>query len=122
MEPKAALSAIRDFIAPVAPSNAPDVSEGAKVVVDQSVKAGEVETSLKAERAAATEVEKPVDDGPQPGDLRLVIELDDASGAFVYKTVDRRTGETLQQFPREEVLKMRDGPDYETGDVFDGQA
>ncbi len=122
MEPKAALSAIRDFIAPVAPSNAPDVSEGAKVVVDQSAKAGEVETSLKAERAAATEVEKPVDDGPQPGDLRLVIELDDASGAFVYKTVDRRTGETLQQFPREEVLKMRDGPDYETGDVFDGQA
>lgn len=122
MEPKAALSAIRDFIAPVAPSNAPDVSEGAKVVVDQSARAGEVETSLKAERAAATEVEKPVDDGPQPGDLRLVIELDDASGAFVYKTVDRRTGETLQQFPREEVLKMRDGPDYETGDVFDGQA
>lgn len=122
MEPKAALSAIRDFIAPVAPSNAPDVSEGAKLVVDQSAKAGEVETSLKAERAAAAEVEKPVDDGPQPGDLRLVIEHDDASGAFVYKTVDRRTGETLQQFPREEVLKMRDGPDYETGDVFDGQA
>ncbi|ATC31924.1 hypothetical protein CA606_05910 [Caulobacter vibrioides] len=122
MEPKAALSAIRDFIAPVAPSNAPEVSEGAKVVVDQSAKAGEVETSLKAERAAAAEVEKPVDDGPQPGDLRLVIEHDDASGAFVYKTVDRRTGETLQQFPREEVLKMRDGPDYETGDVFDGQA
>lgn len=122
MEPKAALSAIRDFIAPVAPSNAPDVSEGAKVVVDQSAKAAEVEASLKAERGAAAAVEKPVDDGPQPGDLRLVIEHDDASGAFVYKTVDRRTGETLQQFPREEVLKMRDGPDYETGDVFDGQA
>ena len=122
MEPKAALSAIRDFIAPVAPSNAPDVSEGAKVVVDQSAKAAEVEASLKAERGAAAAVEKPVDDGPQPGDLRLVIEHDDASGAFVYKTVDRRTGETLQQFPREAVLKMRDGPDYETGDVFDGQA
>lgn len=122
MEPKAALSAIRDFIAPVAPSNAPEPSEGAKVVVDQSVKAAEVEAGLKAERAKVAEAEKSVDKGPLPGDLRLVIEHDEASGAFVYKTVDRRTGETLQQFPREEVLKMRDGPDYESGDVFDGQA
>lgn len=122
MEPKAALSAIRDFIAPVAPQNAPDVSEGAKPVLDPSAKAVEAEAALKAERANAAEVEKPVDDGPQPGDLRLVIEQDDASGAFVYKTVDRRTGETLQQFPREEILKMRDGADYESGDVFDGQA
>lgn len=122
MEPKAALSAIRDFVAPVAPSNAPEPSEGAKVVVDPFAKAAEVEAGLKAERAKAAEAEKPVDNGPQPGDLRLVIEHDDASGAFVYKTVDRRTGETLQQFPREEILKMRDGPDYETGDVFDGQA
>ncbi|MCY1647457.1 hypothetical protein OVA11_10435 [Caulobacter sp. SL161] len=122
MEPKAALSAIRDFIAPVAPSNAPDLSEGAKVVVGQPEKAVEAEMALKAERQLAAEPEKPVDDGPQPGDLRLVIEHDDASGAYVYKTVDRRTGETLQQFPREEILKMRDGPDYESGDVFDGQA
>ncbi|MDR7229717.1 flagellar protein FlaG [Caulobacter sp. BE264] len=122
MEPKAALSAIRDFIAPVAPSNALDLSEGAKSVVDQAAKVADAEAAVKSDRAQAAEAEKPVDDGPQPGDLRLVIEHDEASGAFVYKTVDRRTGETLQQFPREEVLKMRDGPDYETGDVFDGQA
>jgi flagellar protein FlaG len=92
--------------------------------LNPSAKAAEAEAALKAERAnaSAAEVEKPIDDGPQPGDLRLVIEQDDASGAFVYKTVDRRTGETLQQFPREEILKMRDGADYESGDVFDGQA
>jgi flagellar protein FlaG len=122
MEPKAALSAIRDFVAPVAPFNAPDPSEGAKVVIEEPAKVSQAEATPKDERARAVEAEKLVDDGPQPGDLRLVIEQDDASGAFVYKTVDRRTGETLQQFPREEVLKMRDGPDYETGDVFDGQA
>ena len=122
MEPKAALSAIRDFIAPVAPSSAPESSEGAKVVVDPFAKVAEIEAGLKVERAKVAEVEKPVDNGPLPGDLRLVIEQDDASGAFVYKTVDRRTGETLQQFPREEILRMRDGPDYEIGDVFDGQA
>ncbi|MBW8859396.1 MAG: hypothetical protein JF570_06570 [Caulobacter sp.] len=36
-------------------------------------------------------------DGPQPWDLRLVIEQDDATGTYVYKKVDRRTGETVQQ-------------------------
>ena len=122
MEPKAALSAIKDYLAPVSPPNAPEVSEGAKVVVGQVLQAAEAEVARRGEVAQKAEPAKPVNDGPQPGDLRLVIEHDDASGAFVYKTVDRRTGETLQQFPREEVLRMRDGVDYESGDVFDGQA
>ena len=125
MEPKAALSAIKDYVAPVSPPNAPEASEGAKAVVGQVFQAAEAEaarTTEGAQKAEPAKPAKPVDDGPQPGDLRLVIEHDEASGEFVYKTVDRRTGETLQQFPREEVLRMRDGADYESGDVFDGQA
>ncbi|AZS21491.1 flagellar protein FlaG [Caulobacter sp. FWC26] len=122
MEPKAALSAIKDYVAPVSPPNAPEASEGAKAVVGQVFQAVEAEAARTTEAAQKAEPAKPVDDGPQLGDLRLVIEHDEASGEFVYKTVDRRTGETLQQFPREEVLRMRDGADYESGDVFDGQA
>lgn len=122
MEPKAALSAIKDYVAPVSPPNAPEASEGAKAVVGQVFQAVEADVARTSDLAQKTEPAKPVDDGPQPGDLRLVIEHDEASGEFVYKTVDRRTGETLQQFPREEVLRMRDGVDYESGDVFDGQA
>lgn len=122
MEPKAAVSAIKDYVAPVSPPNAPEASEGAKAVVGQVFQAVEAEAARTTEAAQKAEPAKPVDDGPQPGDLRLVIEHDEASGEFVYKTVDRRTGETLQQFPREEVLRMRDGADYESGDVFDGQA
>lgn len=118
MEPKAALSAIRDFIAPVSPANAPDLSEGVNVV---SGKGGPV-AAAPAEKALPAEPAKPVDDGPQPGDLRLVIEQDDDSGEYIYKTVDRRTGETLQQFPREQVLKLRDETGYVSGDVFDGEA
>ncbi len=116
MEPKAALSAIRDFIAPVAPSNAPDPSEGAKVVSNEAARIATPEPAREAEPA------QPVDDGPQPGDLRLVIEQDDGTGQYVYKTVDRRTGETLQQFPREQILKLREEANYASGDVFDGQA
>jgi flagellar protein FlaG len=111
MEPKAALSAIRDFAASTATASiAPDLSEGANVVVAPAVQPIEHEPA------------PPVDDGPQPGDLRLVIEQDDDSGEYVYKTVDRRTGETLQQFPREQILKLRHEVTYASGDVYDGQA
>jgi flagellar protein FlaG len=122
MEPKAALSAIRDFIAPV---NAPDLSEGARAVQGQ-LKAA-LGHALPAEgdpAAPAVEAkpEAPVDKGPQPGDLRLVIEQAGDTGDYVYKTVDRRTGETLNQFPREEILKLREASRYHSGDVYDGKA
>ncbi len=57
---------------------------------------------------------------PQPGDLRLVIEQNQETGAFLYKTVDRRTGETLQILPREEVLKLKHAQGYGPGSVYDG--
>lgn len=51
-------------------------------------------------------------------DLRLVIEHDQASGSFIYKTIDRRTGEVVSQLPREEVVRMRDAMTYEAGTVI----
>ncbi len=69
----------------------------------------------------AAPVEKPAAaDGPQPGDLRLVIEQDSKTGTYVYKTVDRRTGDILQQFPREDVLRFKQAEHYDPGEVFDG--
>jgi len=53
-----------------------------------------------------------------PVDLRLVIEEDEASGSYVYKTVNRLTGEVLMQFPRDDVLKMREQIGYEAGAVI----
>lgn len=55
----------------------------------------------------------------QTADLRLVIEEDEATGAFVYKTLDRRTGEVVQQLPRESVLKAMAQDDYQPGMVVD---
>ena len=55
----------------------------------------------------------------QTADLRLVIEEDEATGAFVYKTLDRRTGEVVQQLPRESVLKAMAQDDYQPGLVVD---
>jgi len=60
-------------------------------------------------RAAATQ---------DPVDLRLIIEEDEASGTYVYKTVNRLTGEVLMQFPRDDVLKMHERVDYQAGAVI----
>jgi len=54
--------------------------------------------------------------------MRLVIEEDKASGTYVYKTVNRRTGEVVQQLPREQVLKLREALHYEAGSIVRAKA
>ena len=49
---------------------------------------------------------------------RLVIEQGSRAGSFVYKTLDRETGEVVRQLPSEEVLKMRQRDDYGVGAVI----
>jgi len=55
-------------------------------------------------------------------DLRLVIEEDAASGLFIYKTIDRRTGDVVQQLPREEVVRMHAVAEYEAGAIIKARA
>jgi flagellar protein FlaG len=59
-------------------------------------------------------------DGPAAEDpeQRLVIEEDQATGAVVYKRVDRRTGQVVAVFSRDVVLKMKDDADYVAGEVI----
>ena len=71
-----------------------------------------------AEAAAGPQAEEHPPAIGQP-DLRLVIEEDKSSGSFIYKTLDRRTGEIVQQYPREEVLRLRELPGYQPGDLTD---
>ena len=54
--------------------------------------------------------------------MRLVIEEDKASGSYVYKTVNRRTGEVVQQLPREQILKLREALNYEAGSIVRAKA
>ena len=59
---------------------------------------------------------------PQTGDdadLRLVIEDDKAAGSYVYVTINSVTGEVVSQVPREQLLKMREDPDYKPGSIID---
>jgi flagellar protein FlaG len=59
---------------------------------------------------------------PDPADLRLVIEEDQKAGCFVYKTIDWRTGQVVQQLPREQLLKMREAENYAAGAVISTKA
>lgn len=49
---------------------------------------------------------------------RLVIEQGPRAGSFVYKTLDRETGEIVRQLPSEEVLKLRENAGYGAGTVI----
>ncbi|CAN7177574.1 hypothetical protein LJR225_000405 [Phenylobacterium sp. LjRoot225] len=71
--------------------------------------------SLPAPNAAGA---KGVAAAPEEVDLRLEIVEDQVSGTYVYKTVNRRTGEVVQQYPREEILRLRDAAAYQVGEVI----
>lgn len=68
--------------------------------------------------AAPAKSAPPVAKGPDPVEMRLVIEMDQASGSFVYKTINRATGEVIQQLPRAEILRLREAGRYAAGTVI----
>jgi flagellar protein FlaG len=57
----------------------------------------------------------------EPINFRLVIDKDPITGSFIYRTVDRVTGETVSQYPSEEIVRMRDSGAYTAGTVFKGK-
>ena len=62
--------------------------------------------------------EQPAKVDPVPNQ-RLVIEEGPTQGSFVYKTVDRTTGEVIRQFPREELIKLIRSDGYQAGTFTD---
>ena len=55
-------------------------------------------------------------------DYRLVIEQGPRAGSYVYKTIDRQTGETIKQFPREDLIKLVGDPRYAAGTITSTRA
>ena len=69
--------------------------------------------------SAAPERQTPAEEAV---DLRLVIEEDKATGSYIYKTVNRETGEVITQLPRAEILKLRETVTYAAGQVIRAKA
>jgi flagellar protein FlaG len=70
--------------------------------------------------ARSAKASRPVID--EVADLRLVIEVDEGSGSYVYKTINRATGEVVLQFPRDELLRLQASADYEAGALIKARA
>ncbi len=64
---------------------------------------------------APTGNQTPLSENP---DLGLEIQDDQAAGAYVYKTIDRRTGAVVSQWPTEQLLRLREAPSYAAGSLI----
>ena len=55
---------------------------------------------------------------PPEYSLRLTVDKDPKTGDWVYKAIDRYTGEVVRQLPRQELLDMRKSSNYQAGSVI----
>jgi flagellar protein FlaG len=95
-------------VQPVQPAQAPSSVGG-------DAPAATVAAAVASAASAPPPLPLPID---EQSDLRLVIEDDKAANSYVYVTIDPVTGKVVSQVPREELLRMRESPDYKPGTVF----
>ena len=55
---------------------------------------------------------------PAVANLGLVIEDDKAAGEYVYKTVNRATGQVVSQWPSQQLLQLRVANNYSPGGII----
>lgn len=85
------------------------IREVKAVVAETSPQTG---TGDNADSRAAADAER-------LAQYRLVIEEGPRAGSFIYKTLDRETGEVVRQLPREEVVSLGRQENYDLGAVID---
>lgn len=66
--------------------------------------------------------DKASEDAERAARYRLVIEEGPTAGSFIYKTLDRVTGEVVKQLPREQIVNLMHAGNYSAGSVIDTKA
>ena len=51
-------------------------------------------------------------------ELRLTVDKDPQTGSWVYKAINRYTGEVVSQLPHESVMEMQKSQQYQAGSVI----
>lgn len=112
---------------PVAPTSRPDKAEEkpkqetrAALAVIEEKRQQEAEEPV-VDREAAAETVAAALDMDLPANSALEIAVNDQDDGFVYRAVDRETGEVLKQFPAEEVLSRLERLNRFQGLAVDGQ-
>ena len=87
--------------------------------VQKEVAAAGAASAPKEQNRGADLAQKGQDQGPSPEySLRLTVDKDPDTGDWVYKAIDRYTGEVIRQLPRKELLEMRKSANYQAGSVI----
>ena len=77
---------------------------------------------ITASSSSGGDYREPASGGEAGPVYRLVIEEGPTQGSFVYKTVDRVTGEVIRQLPRERLIEMMASEAYSSGSIIDTNA
>ena len=86
------------------------------------VPASVVMPAAPASTASGDFHDQAAEDAERAARYRLVIEEGPQAGSFIYKTLDRVTGEVVRQLPREQVVHLMKTADYSSGRVIDTSA
>jgi uncharacterized FlaG/YvyC family protein len=89
------------------------VNPASNLAPDQRVDAlhAAVEGSIKKKQPDPKELQAAVEKlikKSLPGNTKLQIEHDKKTGTFIYRSIDRETGEIVRQWPPEELVKLRE--------------
>jgi uncharacterized FlaG/YvyC family protein len=85
--------------------------------VPQEVPAGS--GSEQSKKETGSDLSKEGSQGQTPAYLlRLTVDKDPDTGEWVYKAIDRYTGEVVRIMPRQELLKMKQSSNYQAGSVI----
>ncbi len=75
--------------------------------------------SEQAKKESGSDLSRGGSQDPTPAYLlRLTVDKDPDTGEWVYKAIDRYTGEVVRILPRQELVKMRESSNYKAGSVI----
>jgi len=96
----------------------PDVPQ-VKPVPDVPVEVPAGNGSEATKKETGSDFSKGSGQDPTPAYLlRLTVDKDPDTGEWVYKAIDRYTGEVVRVLPRQELVKMRESSNYKAGSVI----
>lgn len=96
-----------------------DASQAKPVEPPKQVLAAEGAQAPKEQAHGNDLSQKGQDKGVPPEySLRLTVDKDEKTGDWVYRAIDRYTGEIVRQLPRQELLDMKRSGNYQAGSVI----
>jgi flagellar protein FlaG len=93
---------------PTAPSDTPDLRD-TQAAVQVAAKSAQADGQSQSKDGTEKDLENAINERVAKllrSNIRMSVELDEGTGDFVYKSIDKKTGEVDRQWPAESILRM----------------